>query len=184
MTLPPRQALPSCSRCRRPPTLLPPLWQSSSNRCRLQHRLPTPIPRPLRARQVTTPQGAAKGKAPEATQTGNMMEVLENTLWNRSLGSMSEEIVAALVCQIFEGACCTLCGCLCSGREGGCQPNAAVLPCLPRARLGPPLCPHHTSSLYVTHVSAPAPLTTPTNPRPPRGAGIRRAFSPNGSCNE
>lgn len=105
----------------------------------------TPIPRPLRARQVTTPQGAAKGKAPEATQTGNMMEVLENTLWNRSLGSMSEEIVAALVCQIFEGACCTLCGCgcLCSSREGGCQLNAAVLPCLPRARWA--LCYAHTT---------------------------------------
>lgn len=32
-----------------------------------------------------------------------MREVLENTLWNRQLGVMSEEIVAALVCQIFEG---------------------------------------------------------------------------------
>ena len=31
-------------------------------------------------------------------------QVLENTLWNRQLGVMSEEIVAALVCQIFEGA--------------------------------------------------------------------------------
>ena len=31
------------------------------------------------------------------------MDVLENTLWNRQLGVMSEEIVAALVCQIFEG---------------------------------------------------------------------------------
>ena len=29
--------------------------------------------------------------------------MLENTLWNRQLGVMSEEIVAALVCQIFEG---------------------------------------------------------------------------------
>ena len=52
---------------------------------------------------MTTPQQAAKGKTPEATANSNMMEVLENTLWNRSLGSMSEEIVAALVCQIFEG---------------------------------------------------------------------------------
>jgi hypothetical protein len=34
---------------------------------------------------------------------GSMMDVLENTLWNRTLGAMSEEIVAALVCQIFEG---------------------------------------------------------------------------------
>jgi hypothetical protein len=31
-------------------------------------------------------------------------QVLENTLWNRQLGAMSEEIVAALVCQIYEGA--------------------------------------------------------------------------------
>ena len=31
------------------------------------------------------------------------MDVLENTLWNRQLGIMSEEIVAALVCQIYEG---------------------------------------------------------------------------------
>ena len=36
-------------------------------------------------------------------EMGGMMEVLENTLWNRTLGPMSEEIVAALVCQIFEG---------------------------------------------------------------------------------
>jgi len=32
-----------------------------------------------------------------------MMDVLENTLWSRRLGPMSEEVVAALVCQIFEG---------------------------------------------------------------------------------
>lgn len=43
------------------------------------------------------PGGSSQGDA------GNMMEVLENTLWNRTLGAMSEEIVAALVCQIFEG---------------------------------------------------------------------------------
>ena len=35
--------------------------------------------------------------------------MLENTLWNRQLGVMSEEIVAALVCQIFEGG--ALCAC-------------------------------------------------------------------------
>ena len=44
-----------------------------------------------------------------------LAQVLENTLWNRQLGVMSEEIVAALVCQIFEGgpliARCTLAGC-------------------------------------------------------------------------
>ena len=33
----------------------------------------------------------------------NIVDMLENTLWNRTLGPMSEEIVAALVCQIFEG---------------------------------------------------------------------------------
>ena len=37
-------------------------------------------------------------------ENGAVTEVLEQTLWNRSLGVMSEEIVAALVCQIFEGA--------------------------------------------------------------------------------
>jgi len=40
---------------------------------------------------------------PAAGSDGTMMEVLDNTLWNRTLGSMSEEIVAVLVCQIFEG---------------------------------------------------------------------------------
>ena len=65
--------------------------------------------------QVTTPtqqqqalakssngRGGAHAQAPEAENA--VAEVLENTLWNRQLGVMSEEIVAALVCQIFEGA--------------------------------------------------------------------------------
>lgn len=63
----------------------------------------------------TTPEGssqpqkaAAKAAAgaltPAAGQDNGVMDVLENTLWNRQLGVMSEEIVAALVCQIFEGA--------------------------------------------------------------------------------
>lgn len=63
----------------------------------------------------TTPEGssqpqkaAAKAAAgsltPAAGQDNSVMDVLENTLWNRQLGVMSEEIVAALVCQIFEGA--------------------------------------------------------------------------------
>ena len=44
----------------------------------------------------------------------SVMDVLENTLWNRQLGVMSEEIVAALVCQIFEGTpCLALLCCLC-----------------------------------------------------------------------
>lgn len=50
------------------------------------------------------PSSGQQGKTGAcAPNEGNMMEVLENTLWNRTLGSMSEEIVAALVCQIFEG---------------------------------------------------------------------------------
>lgn len=32
------------------------------------------------------------------------VQVLESTLWSRQLGSLSEQLVAALVCQIFEGA--------------------------------------------------------------------------------
>ncbi len=70
---------------------------------------------PLPVIQVnTTPEGssqpqkaAAKAAAgsltPAAGQDNSVMDVLENTLWNRQLGVMSEEIVAALVCQIFEG---------------------------------------------------------------------------------
>ena len=46
--------------------------------------------------QATTAQQGRGGE-------GSVTEVLEQTLWNRSLGVMSEEIVAALVCQIFEG---------------------------------------------------------------------------------
>lgn len=43
-------------------------------------------------------------KAVVTSDGGNaVVDVLENTLWNRQLGAMSEEIVAALVCQIFEG---------------------------------------------------------------------------------
>ena len=33
-----------------------------------------------------------------------MAQVLESTLWSRQLGALSEQLVAALVCQIFEGA--------------------------------------------------------------------------------
>ena len=71
--------------------------------------------------QVTTPtqqqqqalakssggRGGGSAAPPEAENA--VAEVLENTLWNRQLGVMSEEIVAALVCQIFEGG--VLCAC-------------------------------------------------------------------------
>ena len=48
--------------------------------------------------------GRGGGSAPAPESENIVAEVLENTLWNRQLGVMSEEIVAALVCQIFEGA--------------------------------------------------------------------------------
>lgn len=59
--------------------------------------------------KVTAPgggSGASAGKAaaaPGEASSGATADFLENTLWNRTLGAMSEEIVAALVCQIFEG---------------------------------------------------------------------------------
>ena len=48
--------------------------------------------------------GGGGGAAAAAEPDSAVVEVRENTLWNRQLGVMSEEIVAALVCQIFEGA--------------------------------------------------------------------------------
>lgn len=39
----------------------------------------------------------------KAESPSHLVELLEGTLWNRTLGSTSEDIVAALVCQIFEG---------------------------------------------------------------------------------
>jgi hypothetical protein len=57
--------------------------------------------------QPQPPAGMALQKKPAGTNPPEaenpVVEVLENTLWNRTLGQMSEEIVAALVCQIFEG---------------------------------------------------------------------------------
>lgn len=49
--------------------------------------------------------GGGKGSAGQSVGEGSAAtaDFLENTLWNRTLGAMSEEIVAALVCQIFEG---------------------------------------------------------------------------------
>ncbi|GBF91812.1 dynamin ARC5 [Raphidocelis subcapitata] len=38
-----------------------------------------------------------------AAAAGVMLELLEGTLWQRQLGPLSEEMVAALVCQVFEG---------------------------------------------------------------------------------
>ena len=69
----------------------------------------------LHAQVATTPTppaiaGARGGRGSHssggaaAEPDSAVAEVLENTLWNRQLGVMSEEIVAALVCQIFDGA--------------------------------------------------------------------------------
>ncbi len=55
--------------------------------------------------QKAAAKAAAGALTPAAGQDNSVMDVLENTLWNRQLGVMSEEIVAALVCQIFEGTC-------------------------------------------------------------------------------
>ena len=57
--------------------------------------------------QVQTPlatEGRSASK-PAGSGDSSVMEILESTLWNRQLGVMSEEIVAALVSQIFEGVC-------------------------------------------------------------------------------
>ena len=48
--------------------------------------------------KVLAPPAEKSDKEPS-----NLVELLEGTLWNRTLGSTSEDIVAALVCQIFEG---------------------------------------------------------------------------------
>ena len=58
--------------------------------------------------QVTTPERQEQRQrdiklARDPEEENQVLDVLENTLWNRQLGVMSEEIVAALVCQIFEG---------------------------------------------------------------------------------
>ena len=42
--------------------------------------------------------GADPASSPAAA--GVMLELLEGTLWQRQLGSLSEEMVAALVCQV------------------------------------------------------------------------------------
>ncbi|KAI8476585.1 MAG: P-loop containing nucleoside triphosphate hydrolase protein [Monoraphidium minutum] len=46
--------------------------------------------------------GVAGGEGGSAA-AGVMLEMLEATLWQRQLGALSEEMVAALVCQVFEG---------------------------------------------------------------------------------
>ena len=62
----------------------------------------TPTPPAIAGAERGRGRGGGGGAAAEPDSA--VAEVLENTLWNRQLGVMSEEIVAALVCQIFEGA--------------------------------------------------------------------------------
>lgn len=50
-----------------------------------------------------TAAAAAAAAAGGAGAGGGVAEVLESTLWSRQLGALSEQLVAALVCQIFEG---------------------------------------------------------------------------------
>jgi len=45
----------------------------------------------------------ARNAAAASGSGGGVAELLESTLWSRQLGSLSEQLVAALVCQIFEG---------------------------------------------------------------------------------
>ncbi len=59
---------------------------------------------PLQVATTPPPAIATGDRGRSRNGGGAVAEVLENTLWNRQLGVMSEEIVAALVCQIFEGA--------------------------------------------------------------------------------
>ena len=63
----------------------------------------TPTPPAIAGAERGRGRGGGGGGA-AAEPDSAVAEVLENTLWNRQLGVMSEEIVAALVCQIFEGA--------------------------------------------------------------------------------
>lgn len=53
---------------------------------------------------LLSPAGtSSSGSAPAPGSRQDVVDMLENTLWNRRLSVMSEEVVAALVCQIFEG---------------------------------------------------------------------------------
>ena len=70
--------------------------------------------------------GKGGGEAP----SGATADFLESTLWNRTLGPTSEEIVAALVCQIFEGAPPRAASWAAGGGRQGVPPGCA--PPLPR----------------------------------------------------
>ncbi len=114
--------------------------------------------------------------------SGATADFLENTLWNRTLGTTSEEIVAALVCQIFEGALSlggglgvllrllswAMAGCL----RGSCLTSRAPLPCQRwnSSSTEAHLLPHDAAS---HHTPSSPPSRRPRSPRP---AGIRDHF--------
>ena len=47
--------------------------------------------------------GDSGASDPKASPQEQLVDLLEGTLWTRRLGSISEDVVAALVCRIFEG---------------------------------------------------------------------------------
>mmetsp|Transcript_3618 Transcript_3618/g.13104 ORF Transcript_3618/g.13104 Transcript_3618/m.13104 type:complete len:836 (-) Transcript_3618:783-3290(-) len=49
------------------------------------------------------PPNSEPGKDPGASTQQELVSLLESSLWSRRLGPVSEDIVAALVCRIFEG---------------------------------------------------------------------------------
>ena len=55
------------------------------------------------APKVPAAHGVRQSVQSSAIITNPVSDVLDGTLWNRDLGKMSEEIVATLVCQLFEG---------------------------------------------------------------------------------
>lgn len=55
-----------------------------------------------KARADAAAAASSRGKEADA-DASTIMDMLDASLWNRQLAVMSEEMVAALVCQIFEG---------------------------------------------------------------------------------
>jgi hypothetical protein len=58
-----------------------------------------------RQQSLDTSKSSSNAEATVSGQTpqGRLVDLLESTLWNRKLAPTSEEIVNALVAQIFEG---------------------------------------------------------------------------------
>ena len=60
------------------------------------------VPKDRRSQQQARDQKEASSTA-EVSPQEQLVDLLEGTLWTRRLGSISEDVVAALVCRIFEG---------------------------------------------------------------------------------